>query len=351
MNCNIKDVARRAGVSVGTVSRVINGSDNVAVQRVAAVQAAISELGYQKNFAAQLLAGKRGGSCLRTGNIGFWMAEMGDDWIANSIYMNYLSGIESVCAKRGYHVLIEHGGNDAYPRCVYEGKVDGLVVKATNKIPDNLTDINEKIPVIGLSMLDRRLPLSQVSMDNVLAGEEVCAYLWERGHRRIAFACFSSYHQMFFDRRTGYELFLARHGAFDPDLMHCFFDNHPQKLPETNFSDMSQIVDALLANSNPPTAIIAANDWMAAGLYEALAGHGLRIPDDVSVIGFDHLTNLFLRPRLTSFETPMRSMGTTAAEWLLDLLDNDTKSQNNGPSFRMAGGEIIEHDSVATLTQ
>lgn len=96
----IRDVAKMAGVSVGTVSRVINGFDNIAPERIDAVREAIRVLGYRKNSAAQLLAGRRGGSRLRTGNIGLWMAEMGNEWSSNSIYINYLSGIEEVCARR-----------------------------------------------------------------------------------------------------------------------------------------------------------------------------------------------------------------------------------------------------------
>ena len=130
MACSIRDVAKMAGVSVGTVSRVINGFDNIAPERIDAVREAIRVLGYRKNSAAQLLAGRRGGSRLRTGNIGLWMAEMGNEWSSNSIYINYLSGIEEVCARRGCHVLLEHtSAADGIPRCVHDGKVDGLIVR------------------------------------------------------------------------------------------------------------------------------------------------------------------------------------------------------------------------------
>lgn len=349
MNCNIKDVARLAGVSVGTVSRVINGSDNVAESRVIAVKTAIARLGYQKNSAAQLLAGKRGGSRLATGNIGLWMAEMGNNWISNPVYTNYLGGIESICAKRGYHVLIEHGGTSLYPRCVHEGKVDGLIVKAVNQIPAVLTELSGQLPVVGLSMLDRRLPLPQVTTDNQLAGEEVCRYLWERGHRRIGFACLDYCHQMFFERRVGYEHFLTQRNAYDPALA-CPPGEQYQAHPEENFPDMRAVVAGLLSNRRPPTAIIAANDWMAAGIYEALQERDLRIPEDISVIGFDHLTNLFLHPRLTSFETPMYEMGRIAAEWLLDIIANGSPCSKSHPEFRMAAGKIMEHASVNSLT-
>lgn len=347
MKSNIKDVAKLAGVSVGTVSRVINGGEGVAGSRIAAVKAAIAELGYQKNSVAQMLAGRRGGSRLATGNIGVWMPEMGNDWIANQVYSNYLGGIESVCARRGYHVLIEHGGTTNYPRCVHDGKVDGLIVKAINVIPEVLYELGGELPVVGLSMFDRRLPLPQVTTDNRLAGEEVCRYLWNKGHRRIAFASTNRCHQMFFDRRVGYEYFLSQHDAYDSKL-DCALMLSDQNQPEENFPDMSPIVDMLFANLRPPTAIIAANDWMAAGLYEALFARNLRIPEDVSLVGFDHLPQLCLRPRLTSFAVPMYEMGRVAAELLLDRIAAGSLSTGAVPEFRMVTGQIVEHGSVAT---
>ena len=350
MNCSIKDVARKAGVSVGTVSRVINGCENVAVERVTAVRTAIAELGYRKNSAAQLLAGRRGASRLRTGNLGLWMAEMGDDWSTNPVYTNYLGGIEAVCAQRGYHVLIEHGGHGGCLRCVREGKVDGLIVKAVNNIPDGLEELARQLPVIGLSMLERRLPIAQVTTDNQLAGEEVCRYLWERGHRRIGFVHFCSYHQMFFARRAGYEYFLSRQNAYDPNLIFAVPDLRGAH-PAEQFPDMRPALDALLTQLHPPTAIIAANDWMAAGLYEALATRQLQVPQDISIVGFDHLEQLYLRPRLTSFEIPMREMGKAAAEWLLDILDQQAERPSTDPIFRMVSGRIVEHESVARCSQ
>lgn len=78
--------------------------------------------------------------------------------------------------------------------------------------------------------------------------------------------------------------------------------------------------------------MIAANDWMAAGFYEAMEQRKLRVPEDLSVIGFDHLANLFLRPRLTSYETPMRGMGAAAAEWIIDMIEHGDSAA--GPTFR-----------------
>ncbi len=349
MSCSIKDVARRAGVSVGTVSRVINGYENIAPERIDAVREAIRVLGYRKNSVAQLLAGRRGDSRLRTGNIGLWMVEMGNEWSSNSVYVNYLTGIEEVCARRGCHVLLEHScAADEIPRCVREGKVDGVIVKAINEIPPVLNDLSGKIPVIGLSMLERELPIAQVSTDNQRAGEEVCRYLWERGHRRIAFVSRDNHHRMFLARLHGYEVFLRARNAFDPELVQCLSPVSDPREPEKTFPDMSGMLDTLLRLPEPPTAVIAANDWMAAGLYEAAEHRNLRIPDDISVIGFDHLANLFLRPRLTSYEIPMRGMGSAAAEWIIDLVEHGISVEE--PTFRMINGTIAVHDSVKDKT-
>ena len=347
MSCNIKDVAKMAGVSVGTVSRVINGFENIAPQRIDAVREAIRVLGYRKSSAAQLLAGHRGGSRLRTGNIGLWMAEMGNEWSSNSIYINYLSGIEEECSRRGCHVLLEHSSAlDGVPRCVHDGKVDGLIVKALNTIPPILPELSHRLPVVGLSMLERELPIAQVSTDNHQAGAEVCQYLWDRGHRRIGFVLLN-HHRMFLARLQGYEEFLRTRDAFDPNLVWSAWPTPDSHLPEKDFPDMSEAVNQLMSLPEVPSAIIAANDWMAAGLYTALEQRGLRIPEDVSVIGFDHLANLFLRPRLTSYETPMREMGKAAAEWIIDQIEHGMNLE--GPVFRMVRGEIAVHQSVREI--
>ena len=349
MSCSIKDVARKAGVSVGTVSRVINGYDNIAPERIDAVREAIRVLGYRKNSVAQLLAGRRGDSRLRTGNIGLWMAEMGNEWSSNSVYINYLTGIEEVCARCGYHVLLEHScAMDEIPRCVHEGKVDGLIVKALNEIPPVLNELARQLPVIGLSMLEREIPIAQVSTDNQRAGEEVCRYLWDKGHRRIGFVSRNNLHRMFLARLHGYEEFLRRRNAFDPELVQCLPPVSDPREPEKAFPDMGDSLEALLRLAEPPTAIIAANDWMAAGLYEAAERRNLRIPDDISIIGFDHLANLFLRPRLTSYEIPMRGMGAAAAEWIIDLVEHGSSVEE--PTFRMVSGTIAVHDSVKDTT-
>lgn len=345
MSCSIKDVARRAGVSVGTVSRVINGHDNVADNLVSAVKTAINELGYSKNSAARLLAGQRGFSRLRTGNIGLWMAEAGDAWSNNHTYVSYLNGVQNVCTRCGCHLILEHEvSGEQIPACVRDGKVDGLIVKALNRIPPILSELAGQIPVVGLSMNESSLSLPQVTTDNRAAGEEVCRYLWQRGHRRIGFIAIPHTHRMFADRMAGYSYFLNSMGAFDPALLRISPENNNGK-PWKNFPDLRPFLSALLELAVPPTAIITANDWMAYGLCEAAREMRLRIPENLSVVGFDHLDHPFAFPRLTSWSIPMREMGETAAEWLLDLISQDRRCDCR-PTFRLVNGSLIEHDSV-----
>ena len=208
-----------------------------------------------------------------------------------------------------------------------------------------LGELARQLPVIGLSMLERDIPIAQVSTDDHRAGEQVCRYLWERGHRRIAFVSMRCHHRMFLARQQGYEEFLRARDAFDPELVQNALPGPNPNLPEKEFPDMSGPLEALLGLPEPPTAVIAANDWMAAGFYEAMEQRKLRVPEDLSVIGFDHLANLFLRPRLTSYETPMRGMGAAAAEWIIDMIEHGDSAA--GPTFRMVNGEIVVHESVS----
>ena len=126
----ITDVARAAGVSVGTVSRVLNGFTNITQTNFDRVQQAIKELGYEKCRSAEQLVSRRNGSRVRTGNIGMVFTEMGSDWASHPMVAAYSMGVERACEEKGFHALIEFSdGRGGLPRCIRENKVDGLLVK------------------------------------------------------------------------------------------------------------------------------------------------------------------------------------------------------------------------------
>src|SRR5690606_34716171 len=123
------------------------------------------------------------------------------------------------------------------------------------------------------------------------AGWVVADHLWQKGHRRIAFLCVDALHPMFITRLHGYESYLRIKQAYDPALVLMESLVFNPSAPEETPPDMTAILDRLLAATHgaEPTAIITANDWMARGLYTALARRGLQVPQDISVAGFDNI--------------------------------------------------------------
>ena len=348
----VNDVARTAGVSVGTVSRVLNGATNIAPENLEKVQRAMTELGYQKHHSAGLLASRKTGSSSRSGNIGLVFADAGPAWSNHPLISAYTMGIEQACRESGFHPLVElasPGGE--LPRCVREGKVDGLLVKATRGVPSFVKNLPASLPVILIGVNDPAVSIPQVAPDNQGAGWVVADHLWKKGHRRMAFVCTDAMHPMFIARLHGHESYLRQKGAYDPALVVMQSPGAPSNAPEETPPDMTAALDRLLmANRGAePTAIITANDWMARGLYDALARRKLKVPQDVSVVGFDNVGMLCasMAPTLTSFDLDFSAVVRAAA---MDLFDHiDAPGLKRDPSVRLVRGHLVERESARDL--
>ncbi len=155
-------------------------------------------------------------------------------------------------------------------------------------------------------------------------------------------------HRIFISRYQAYEQLLRSRRAYDPQLV-VRNEDPPGFEPEVNFPDMSYAVEQLWALDDPPTAIVAANDWMAAGLYQALKKRGLTVGKDISVIGFDNVLSVccMLEPQLTSYEIPLQDVSRHATRLLMNLIENPADNLNH--STQMLPGRLIERDSVVDL--
>ncbi|MFA6962556.1 MAG: LacI family DNA-binding transcriptional regulator [Opitutaceae bacterium] len=348
----VNDVARSAGVSVGTVSRVLNGAANIAPENLAKVQKAMSDLGYQKHHSAGLLASRKNGSSSRSGNIGLVFADAGPAWSNHPLISAYTMGIEEACRESGFHPLVELASPSGdLPRCVREGKVDGLLVKATRGVPSFVKNLPAHLPVILISVNDPAVNIPQVAPDNQGAGWVVADHLWKKGHRRIAFVCTDSMHPMFITRMHGYESYLRLKGTFDPALVVMESQVENPSVPEETPPDMEAVLDRLLVATRgaEPTAIITANDWMARGLYDAIARRGLKVPQNISVVGFDNVGMLCatMSPTLTSFDLDFSAVVRAAAMDLFDYIEEPGLKRD--PSVRLVRGHLVERESVRGL--
>jgi LacI family transcriptional regulator len=303
----IHDIAREAGVSSSTVSRVLNGNVPVAPQKRDAVLAIVQKLKYRPNVIAQGLA--RG----RTAAIGVMTQS-----IASPFYGEILRGVEQGLSGSGYHPVFASGNwrteDELAAFDLLSGRrVDGLIVLAGAIPDDRLLRGAAELPLVVVGRLIKGLEHQCLYVDDVRAAYEATRYLIGLGHQRIAHIAGPTTHQDALDRREGYRRALAEAGL----------PPNEQLIVEGDYTEQSGLlaIQSLLSRNAMFTAIFAANDQMAYGVRLALYRHGIRVPEDVSLVGFDDLlSSAYTTPPLTTVRQPTLEMGRAAAHTVLELL-------------------------------
>lgn len=303
----IVDVAREAGVSFKTVSRVLNGEPNVREPTRARVMEAVKALGYRANPYARNLRASQ--------------SRLIAVYYSNPS-RNYTSeiqlGVLERCNAEGFNAIFEQvsGGADTLVSLRGEPELAGVIL-----VPPLTEDIallrrlaETGIPFVRLSPSEAAGEAGHVSMDDELAAREMADYLLSLGHRRIGFIAGPPEHLQARLREAGFRSALQKHGL-EPD---------PALMVEGNFHFESgrRAAETLLSLPEPPTAIFASNDDMAAGVLAAAYRKGLRVPQDLSVTGFDDtpLASV-VSPSLTTIYQPIREMAAQAAGLLFGKAD------------------------------
>jgi DNA-binding LacI/PurR family transcriptional regulator len=311
----LNQVAKRAAVSTATVSRVVNNYPHVKPDIRARVLAAIDELGYVPNAAARTMVTKR------TGIIGLMLPQVEPDWFGEdaTFYSIIVQSISRACTDADIQLLLsvtpQARSVDVAERVLKGGHVDGVIVSV---FPSNH-------PVMGM-LARSRLPavligrnpyypeLHWVDVDNFHSAVEAVTYLIQKGRRRIATLAMPSDGSAGTQRRDGYTRALL-----DYDLP---IDRALITEMSPSGDDGVAAIKRLLSLPEPPDAIFAASDGMALRAMEVIHARGLRIPEDIAVIGFDDQPNARKAdPPLTTVHQPMRQMGVCATELLLQVIE------------------------------
>lgn len=307
-SARITDVAELAGVSFKSVSRVINNEPHVSRKLRVKVEAAIRELNYVPDTAARSLAGSRS----------FTVGVLFDNPSPN--YTNgIMEGAYGACVARGYHLRIDHLKSDGsrhdliaqMDAILRNSRTDGfLLTPPLTDDPRVLEYLDARdTPFVRIAPATRDERSPSVFIDDAAAAAEVAQYLWAAGHRRFGLLGGPVRHSASAARRSG---FLSQLRTLDPAI----------EVVETagDFSFASGIRggSTLLASATRPTAIFAANDDMAAGVMVACGQAGLRLPDDISLVGFDDSwIASSVWPYLTTVRQPIAAMAKTAVGLLL----------------------------------
>ena len=316
-----KDVANLAGVSFITVSRVINGEQNVKDETRRKVLAAIDKLGYAPSFAGQVL---NSGKCNTIGilsPIPFYKA------IRSFYLMDILAGINDVCLKNGVDMLMnivpEVGKVPDYDylRAYKQKKVDGLIYIGLKKLPEEmLAELKiRKLPCVVIGDRPDSELISWVDTDNIQAAKNSVNEIWKRGHRRIAFVGLkkSIYNANVNDREKG----------FVEELLRLGVDYNPKDyIIRTDFDSKDlykDVENALNAFEKKPTAIFCCTDSCVPGTVKGIQNTGLSVPDDISLVGFDGFINdTYFAMNVATNPQPVQQMGQRAAEILFNHIKN-----------------------------
>ncbi len=306
----IRDVARRAGVSVGTVSRVINNNPTVAPAIRERVEAVIKELGYRPNTLA------RGLRSQRTHTLGLVIPD-----VTNPFFSELVKEIEQAAGRKGYSLILGNSGESRSAEQLYLGmladrQVDGLII-----VPGAGTKSISPPRDIAIVIVDRPLPHHPVvASDHRKGAEQAVERLIELGHRRIACIAGPQRLVVAVERYRGYKQVMQRY-ARPEDLENSGW------VASANFDyDGGYRAAARLLATNPrPTAIFASSDQHAIGALRAARDAGLEVPSDLSIIGFDDIPLASLvTPRLSTVAQPIAAISERAVAMVLQIHAGET---------------------------
>ncbi|WP_330172851.1 LacI family transcriptional regulator [Streptomyces sp. NBC_01498] len=310
----LEEVAARAGVGRGTVSRVINNSPRVRDSTRQLVQQAIAELGYLPNRAARALAGSR------TDAVALVVPETEKRFFAEPYFSEVLHGVGTELADTEMQLLLTLVRTEKerarFLQYAHAGRVDGVLlvsVHGSDSLPDQLAAMG--LPTVLSGRRSAGEPVSYVDSDNVGGARAAVRHLTETGRRRIATITGPLDMYAAQCRLTGYQEAVAAAGG-DPDPS---WTEHGDFTEESGLRAMTE----LLARHPDLDAVFAASDVMAAGALHALRAAGRRVPEDVAVVGFDDSPIArHTEPRLTSVRQPVEEMGRAMARVLLESIEN-----------------------------
>jgi LacI family transcriptional regulator len=307
----IKDVARASGVSYATVSRVLSGYEFVKESTRSRVMEAVDSLGYVANLQARSLAG--GHSRI----IGLLVPNLDNGYVGT-----ITRGIDQELARANYDLMLytthRHPDKESfYVSAIANGLTDGLLLVAP-LVPTTYVDAlrEQNYPYVLIDQTDSTENSSVVEATNWQGAYEATRYLHQLGHTRIAFITGLPIVRSAIDRLEGYKAALAD----------CDIPVREELIIEGDYQQQTayQNTRRLLQNANPPpTAIFAANDLAAFGAIDAARECDLRIPEDISIIGFDDTPQASLvYPKLTTVRQPLEQMGQVAVKMLLEQIEN-----------------------------
>ncbi len=313
MSITIKDISKKLGISVSTVSKALNGYPDVSENTRTRILEMARELDYHPNLAAQSL--RRG----RTSKIGLLINN--PLAFVSEYITEVISGAALTAEQRGnnlilYTTAVTHPNE--LRRICRAREVDGLIL-IFEPLPDAIAVLkSENMPFIVFGRRVEEPGVSFVALDNCAGAYALTQHLIEQGHRRIGFTTRPILGTLSEDRFRGYK----------QALVEADIPLHPELIVETTIEELSgyKAMNAFLDLPEPPTAVFTFYDLMAANALDAAQDRGLRVPEDVAIAGFDGLrSSLITKPRITTVQQPLNVMGQRAMELLFTRIEDNSQ--------------------------
>lgn len=331
----IKDIAKLAGVSTATVSRVLNGQSGVNPEKQEAILRIVKEYDYKPNLLA------KGFQSQKTYIIGVVIAD-----ISNPFYGEVMKGIEEIALSHNYTpAFFNTDYSIEKERRVLDflrnGRVDGLIASVSNRVVDEISSLADShYPLVLLGHMHNNVNCPKVGCNNVSSAYSATEYLIKKGHRKIIHVAGHRETKTGIQRLEGYKSAMQN---YDIPIL-------PENIIYTDYfeSDAYKKMQMRLKLNRDFTAVFVANDYLAAGCYKAILETGLKIPEDVSVIGHDDIeTAKLLTPGLTTMAQQKRKVGILAAQNLFKLLNKEPTRDE----ALIVPTSLLERDSVYDLTK
>jgi LacI family transcriptional regulator len=309
----IYDVARRAGVSAPTVSRVLNGLPSVDPVLAERVRSAVTELGYRRNTLARNL---------RRAQTTLWAVLVSD--VENPFFTALVRGTEDVARETGYWVVLCNSDEDLHKEAGYlvaalGEQVAGVIISPASERGTRLAPLLEAgTPVVAVDRKARGAPVDTVLVDNRAGADQAVTHLLEGGYERIACITGPQRATTGAERLAGYKQAFRRRGAVVDQAL----------IRHANFREKGgyQAMSNLLARDPHPDAVFVTNNLMTVGALESISDRNLDVPDDIAVVAFDDIPWAHLvRPTITTVTQPAYQIGRCAGELLAARIRNQAR--------------------------
>lgn len=312
MKTTIQDVAKKAGVSTTTVSRVMNNNYPVKKETRIKVESAIEKLNFRPNILARGLIHKK------SNTIGVIVPS-----ITNLFFPTVVKAIETILRDKGYFIYLCNTDNKedeeiGYINSLQDRQVDGIIVidpQTKNMKSGFYEKMSKEIPLVFINGYNKEVNCNFVINDEESGAIEAMKYLIKLGHKRIAF--------IRGEKSYSYDLKEVVYKNILNDNSYKKIINIGEGNKDDTVDHTMEIVQKDLLSENPPTAFFCCNDLMALGVINACKKIGLEVPEDISVIGFDNIiTSRLVEPKLTTVDQNMYDLGLNAANMLLKNIEN-----------------------------